>query len=145
EVKARARLRNRINERLYCLWLPPALEMRPDIRPGIESLALADENRNLLFQGVRVGSGDADQFDTLPVALKNVLAIIEHDHAIAGVAARAPEPVGAIAAHGAGQSMLTAEEIDCASLSVVLREDAAVGALRGGNPVPGNFSFVRDL
>src|SRR5207302_9034219 len=52
EVKARARLRNRINERLYCLWLPPALEMRPDIRPGIESLALADENRNLLFQGV---------------------------------------------------------------------------------------------
>src|SRR5690349_16958125 len=119
--------------------------MRPDVRPGIESLALADENRNLLLQGVRVGSGDAHQFDILPVALKDILAIIEHDHAIAGVATRAPEPIGAIAAHGAGQPLPAAEEIDGASLSVVLREDAAVGALRGGNSVPGDFSFVGDL
>src|SRR4029077_10195831 len=114
----------------------PALQVRPLAGPGVELLSLAEKDWNLLLQSPVIGGGPSHVLDLCPIALQDVFTVVEHDHAIARVVVGTPDPIGAIAAHDAGQPFATAEEVDGAGLPIVLREDAAVGALGRWNAVP---------
>src|ERR1700728_1718372 len=113
--------------------------MRPELGEGAEFCAAADVDVDLFFQRVGIVGGLANVFDVIEEALEILPAVVENDHAVAGVAARSPEKPGLSAAEGAGQAVAAAEEVDGAGLSVVLGEDAAgfIFALVWRQAVPG--------
>src|SRR5580700_8431027 len=106
---------------------------------------MAKEDVDLLFQRVGIVRRGADVFHVLPELFQNLFAVVEDDHAIAGVAARAPEKPGLMAAKRWRETLAGAEEIDGAGLAVVLGEDATVVAFGGGNAVPGDSGFIDDF
>src|SRR6266446_99242 len=67
----------------------------------------------------------------------------KHDHALAGVIARAPKPVALMIANRFRQPVLRAEEIDRASLAVTVREDCSPRALLGRKRVVNAADFAR--
>src|SRR5215471_10904227 len=123
----------------------PALKVRPQVGPGIKFFPFADEDWNLLFKRPIVWCRRADVLHIIPITLQYLFAVVEDDHAIAGVVVRAPDPIGAVAAHGPGEAFTAAEEVDRAGLPVVLRKDAAVRALGCGDTVPGHCRLVGNL
>src|SRR5262249_21969152 len=125
--------------------LSPALHFRPEMGEGAEFRTLAKEDVDLFFQGVGVLSGRAHIIHVVPEALENLSAVVEDDHAATGVATRAPEERGLVAAEGGREAGAATEEIDGAGLAVVLGEDAAIVALVDGDAIPSDSSFVSDL
>src|SRR5271155_4349592 len=71
--------------------------------------------------------------------------VVEHDHAVAGIAARSPEPPGLVPTERARQTVLAPKEVDGTGLAIVLREDGAVGPVGRWNAVPGFGCFGDDL
>src|SRR5260370_391005 len=125
--------------------LSPSLQLRPELGEGSEFRALAKEDVNLFFQSVRVVSRGAHVLHVFPEAFENFSSVVEDNHAVAGVAARAPKKISLVATERGRQSLAAAKEIDGAGLAVVLGEDAAVPALGGGDAIPGDSSFVGDF
>ena len=125
--------------------LPPALHFRPELGKGAEFRTLAKEDVDLFFQSVGVLSGRAHILHVFPEAFENLSAVVKDDHAVSGVATRAPEEPGLVAAEGRREAVAAAEEIDGAGLAVVLGEDAAIVALVDGDAIPSDSSFVSDL
>ena len=78
--------------------LVPALYLRPEVGEGSEFRAAADVDVDLLFQSVGIIGGSADILDVVPELFEAFSAIVENDHAVAGVAARSPEKPGLVAA-----------------------------------------------
>src|ERR1700734_267298 len=57
--------------------LTPAFELRPEAGPGIELLAAADVDVDLLFQGVGVVGGRAYVFHVVPELFEAFSAVVE--------------------------------------------------------------------
>jgi hypothetical protein len=80
--------------------LAPALHFRPELGESAEFRTLAKEDVDLFFQSVGVVSGCAHVLHLFPEAFENLSAVVKDDHAVAGVATRAPEEPGLVAAEG---------------------------------------------
>src|SRR5260370_31728109 len=122
--------------------LAPLLQLRPELGEGSEFRALAKEDVNLFFQSVRVVSRGAHVLHVFPEAFENLSSVVEDNHAVAGVASRAPKKISLVATERGRQSLAAAKRIDGAGLSVVLGEDAAVPALSGGSASSRHRSLV---
>ena len=123
--------------------LAPAFHSRPELGEGAEFRTLAKEDVDLFFQGVGVVSRRAHVLHVFPEAFESFFAVIEDDHAVAGVATRAPEEPGLVAAEGRREAVAATKEIDGAGLAVVLGEDAAVVALLSGDAIPSDEQLRR--
>ncbi len=102
----------------------PFLHTRPNRGKGPKFGTAANEDRDLALQRIRIVGGLAQVFDVLEEAFENFPGIIQYDHTITGIASRAPQEIGLVAAECGGKSVTAAKEIDGARLSVVLCEDA---------------------
>src|SRR5580704_3004194 len=125
--------------------LAPALYLRPELGEGAEFCAAANVDVDLFLERVGIVSGCANVFDVIPELFEAFTAVIEDDHAVAGVASWAPEKPGLMAAEGWGQAVGAAEEVDGTGLAVVLGEDAAVPTVVDGKVVPRYGGFGDDL
>src|SRR5437879_5960224 len=125
--------------------LAPSLQFLPQLGEGSEFRAFAKENVDLFFQRVGVVSRCANVLHVFPETFENLSSVVQDNHAVAGVAARAPQKISLMAAEGWRQSGAAAKEIDGAGLAVVLGEDAAARALRGRDSIPGDSSFIDDF
>src|SRR5439155_12378768 len=112
--------------------LAPSLQFRPQLGEGSEFRALAKENVDLFFQRVGVVSRCANVLHVFPETLENLSSVVQDNHAVPGVAARAPQKISLMAAEGRRQSGAAAKEINGAGLAVVLGEDAAAPAFFRG-------------
>ena len=87
-----------------------------------------DEDRDILLDGIRVVRRVADEFHLVKLALEFLSGIVQHDRAIAGVAAWAPEEPSLVSAQRRRESELGTIPIDGTGRAVVLRENSTVRA-----------------
>lgn len=125
--------------------LAPTLQFWPPLGQSAEFRTPAQEHVDLFFESVGVVSRRAYVLHMLPQAFENLSAVVEDDHAVPGVATRAPEEPGLVTAEGRWEAVAATEEIDGPSLAIVLGEDAAVVALLGWDAIPSDRSFVGDF
>ena len=97
------------------------------------------------MKGKLVRCGPSNKLHFVPKVFQIFLSLIQDDHAVARIAARPPEPEGAVAADRRGQSLALVEEIDGSGFRIELAEDAAVLALGSRDAASGERSFVGDL
>src|SRR6185437_14100797 len=78
--------------------LAPVLQFGPDLSERTEFRSAANENADPLFQRVGIIRRGADVLNVLKKLLEAIWAIVQNNHAIAGISARSPQKVGLIAA-----------------------------------------------
>ena len=123
----------------------PVLYLWPELGQGAEFRAAANENADLGFQGVGIIHRCAHEFDVIEEFFQALSPVAEDDHAVAGIAARSPEEISAVAAESGRQAVGAAEEVDGAGLAVVLGKGAAVFPVFRGDAIPGFGGFGDDL
>src|SRR5215469_9764256 len=129
----------------YSSPLTPALHPWPKLCEGTELFTLAKKDIDSSLQSPGIVSGRAHILHVFPQMFQNRFTIVEDDHAVTGIAPRAPEKPALVTAEGRRQARSPAIEIDGPCLAIVLGEDAAVVALFHGNAIPGQSGFVHDL
>src|SRR6185437_3719454 len=78
--------------------LAPVLQFGPELGERTEFRSAANENADPLLQRVGIIRRGADVLNVLKKLLEAVWAIVQNNHAIAGISARSPQKVGLIAA-----------------------------------------------
>src|SRR5258708_4399050 len=122
---------------LFKSWgLPPSLYFRPKFRQGSLLETTTNIDCKISLQRIRIVGCASYVFDAGPELLESLLIVVQDDHAITGVSARSPEEPGLVTAQRGRKAVLGSEKINGASLSVVLREDAAVISFVRRNPAP---------
>src|ERR1700730_12428864 len=119
----------------------PALHRGPELGERAKFWSLADVDVDVTFQRIGIVRGPTDILDVLPEFFERFFVVVQNNHAIALISPRPPQEVGLMAAQGRVQAIAATQEIDGASLAVILGEDAAIAALRRTETVPGLRGF----
>src|SRR5580658_7349197 len=110
---------------MLCAWPIATSSIAARDQPTSEFRASTDVDGDLFFQSVGVVRRGPHVLDMIEQLLKALARIAQHNQAIPGITARAPKPVGLVAAESWRQSIARPKKIDRAGLPVILRKNSA--------------------